>query len=134
MKPISPQQIKLIHTLMSSHDKANKATIAESYSAGRTSHISELADHEARALIEDLKKRQDPDPGDKMRKKILSLAYKMNWTCDTPNGLRADIRRINDWCLKYGYLHKPLNSYQYRELPRLLTQFENLYKGYLKSI
>jgi len=70
---------------------------------------------------------------DKMRKKILSLTWEMNWVVKDP-ALKVDVERVNAWCVKYGYLHKPLNSYTYNELPKLLSQFEALHASFVNSI
>ena len=70
--------------------------------------------------------------GNKMRRYILSMCYKMGWTI-TKTSLDGkgtyddpDYERLNNWCVKYSYLHKPLNDYAYSELSRLVTQFQSL--------
>jgi len=47
---------------------------------------------------------------------------------------KLDMRRVNNWCLKYGYLHKLLDEYTYEELPKLVTQFEEVYKDMLRKV
>tara|TARA_R110002111_G_scaffold206272_1_gene270645 strand:- start:403 stop:669 length:267 start_codon:yes stop_codon:yes gene_type:complete len=68
---------------------------------------------------------------DKMRKKVISLFIKQGYTL--PNG-KADMLAVEAWCEKYGYLKKPFNSYKYEELPKLVTQAENMYYSFLKTV
>jgi hypothetical protein len=68
---------------------------------------------------------------DKMRKKILSICHEMNWKLD--NG-KINWNSLNDYLLKYGYLHKLLDDYKEAELPTLVTQFENLLKAFYKKL
>lgn len=63
---------------------------------------------------------------DKMRKKILSICHEMKWTVNQ----KLDWKHINEFLLKSGYLHKQLNDYTEQELPKLVTQFEQLLKSY----
>lgn len=70
-----------------------------------------------------------------MRKKIIALAHQMGWSAQHPESGNkiADMPRINAWCVKYGYLHKELNAYSLEELPKLVTQYQNLYNTFLKE-
>lgn len=112
-----------------------KADMVEQYTGGRTRSTADMYTHECQALINFLSaqvgKTTEGQRADKMRKKIISMAHEMGW--QLPNG-KADIARVNAWCKKYGHGHKPLNSYQYKELPELVGQFEEAYKYYLKTI
>lgn len=63
---------------------------------------------------------------DRMRKKILSICHEMNWRKES----KIDWDHLNSWLKKYGYLHKSLNAYKKEELPKLVTQFENLLTDY----
>ena len=105
------------------------------YSKGRTESSKELINAEVLQIINDLEdKFKEFDSADKMRKKIISMAHEMGWQLPA-SGLRpkADMQRIDAWTAKYGYLHKALNSYEYTELPVLVTQFESFYKSYLNG-
>ena len=42
--------------------------------------------------------------------------------------------KVDNWCIRYGYLGMPLDLYEEHELPRLVTQFEKAYKDYLKKV
>ena len=65
-----------------------------------------------------------------MRKKLIHLAKEMGYTKDG----KADMDKINAWCLHYGYGKKELNKYAYNELPKLLSQFEKVYEYYIKNL
>lgn len=139
---ILPAQNKRLHALLTKTGlHVRKSELVLSFTSGRSSSSKDLSGNEARELINyldsELQKqmRGIKEKADKMRKKIISFAYQMNWT--VPNqrgGFSADIQRINNWCLKSGYIKKPFNDFEYHELPKLVTQFENVYKSYLKSI
>lgn len=92
-----------------------------------------MTDQEARELIAYLENsRTTPSPEERMRRKIISRAHEMGWK--TPEG-KADIERIDNWCLNYGYLKKKLNQYTYNELPKLVTIFEEkVYKQFLSGL
>lgn len=47
---------------------------------------------------------------------------------------KVDMDHVNAWCIKHGYLKKKLDNYTYSELPKLVSQFEEVYRGYLRSI
>jgi hypothetical protein len=55
----------------------------------------------------------------------------MKW--ELPGG-KADMARINAWCMKYGQYKKELNKHNEKELAHLVTQFESAYKSFLKGI
>lgn len=65
-----------------------------------------------------------PNKATPMRRKILARAAEIGWVLERADGkLYADRARIDEWCRKYSYLHKPLGDYAPRELPRLVSQF-----------
>lgn len=106
--------------------------MALTYSDGRTTHISSLYSGEARELIQHLSASlNEPEtPRERMKRKILSMAHELGWKFRG----KVDLRRVNGWCEKYGYLAKPLKAYTESELPALVTQFEKMYAKELKSI
>jgi hypothetical protein len=110
-----------------------KGIIVYGFTNGRSESCKDLSFEEAAEMIDYLKSQDKTGPGaNKMRRKIISLAHEMHWHL---NGTQAiDMPRLNGWCQKYGYLHKKLNDYTYKELPKLLTQFQLLYKDYLTNI
>ena len=59
----------------------------------------------------------------------------MGWVRQNKAGRTvADGQRFDAWALKSSYLKKKLNQYSYAELPKLVYQFEQVYKHFLKSI
>lgn len=130
-----------LHVLLSQLNMTEyKADLAASFSNGRTESTSELTVYECKRLIEYLtrliegKSQATPqyatDKANKMRRKILSICHEMQW--EHPSG-SIDWERLNSWLMKYGYLHKSLNAYTEKELPKLLTQFDNLLKSFYGS-
>lgn len=115
----------------------NKAIIVSGICFGRTESIRELTDTEVGYLIEYLnneqrKKNGDNDAANRQRRKIIALAHQLHW--HLPGTLNIDMQRVNDWCIKYGYLHKKLNSYTEKELPTLVTAFTNMYNAEIKKL
>jgi hypothetical protein len=124
------EQNNKLHTLLAKTDQQkNKASLVFAFTEGRTESSSEMSIGECNSLIAWLQNLDKPrvDPADKMRKKILSICHDMNW--ELVSG-KIDWDRLNNWLKKFGYLHKGLNEYTMQELPKLVTQFENLLKTF----
>lgn len=128
-----PQLIKA-KTLMSKLNLIGYShKLAYEFSKGRTESVSEMHSHEAWLLIQHL----DEDGGKqttakvKMQRKILSMAHEQNWK--NFDG-KINMERVNAWCQKYGYLHKPFNKFTEAELPALVTQFESMYAKHLRAV
>ena len=152
MNEITKQQITAIQTIINKdvNLKAAKEDIVMEVSKGRTVSVKELTFPEASELISALKKIQpakkvdNDDPCHKMRGKILSHAHELGWHKKDKHGVtirdpatqkaKIDFDRVNDWCVNFGYLHKRLDKYTYEELPKLVWQFQQAYKNYLKNI
>jgi hypothetical protein len=110
---------------------------------GRTENSSELTTEEIELLIhaletcgmEAVRPESDFLRGDTMRKRILSLFYQYGYTEFSAKKKRlvVDFERMDAWMLKYGYLHKNLNKYKYSELPKLVTQVEQVVTKYIES-
>jgi hypothetical protein len=135
MRTITKDQLKAVHTLLGKigiTDKEEKKKEIIAYTGGRTDSSRAMTFTEAEQMIATLMSL-DPAAGkaEKMRKKILSLAHEMGWK--KPNG-KINMDHVNQWCIKYGYLHKKLDDYTYKELPQLVTQFTNAYKDYIKKV
>lgn len=115
-------------------DKEAKEDLVSQFTEGRTTSTREMKTTEAIALIRALNGQVDSfrpnDKADRMRKKILALCHEMKW--ELPDG-KVNMDRVNGFCLSRGYLKKPLDEYSAKELPSLVTQFENLHKNYLKN-
>lgn len=109
-----------------------KESIVNAFTGGRTTSTKVMSDKEAVALIAHLQSLDtDVASAEKMRNKILYYGHEMNWRL--PGTERIDMQRVNNWCIKFGYLKKPLDAHTQKELPQLLSQFEQVYKSYLKN-
>lgn len=143
-KPLSKEQLICISTLVSklNIDKEVKAYMVEGFSNGRCTSTKELFTDEALMMIKHLKSLdKDEVVAEKMRRKIISMAHELGWYFPSPPGeglgvrQKVDVQRIDQWCLKYGYIKKKLDSYTKNELPKLITQFENgPYKHYITNL
>ncbi len=123
---------KLMALLTKTGLQGRRHAIVWDYSNGRTESSKELTSPEIARIIRDLENGfKELDRSDIMRKKIISQAHEMGWEL---SGHKADMARINDWCQKFGFLHKPLNQYSYTELPALVSQFDSVYRSFLKAI
>lgn len=107
--------------------------MADSYSNGRTEHISQLKFSEAWEMSSYLSEQlNEPDsPKEKMCRKIISMAHEQGWKLRSG---KINMQRVNNWCIKYGIGHKPLKDYYEYELPALVTQFENMYGKHLNKV
>lgn len=136
--PATPQQIACIGAICSKINitKENKQVMVKGFSNGRTATTKELYATEAIQMIRHLKVL-DPEEEKckKMRGKILYYAYLLGWTKTNHNNkIVANVERVDVWMLRYSYLKKKLYSYTYAELPKLVTQFYNMYNSILKKI
>jgi hypothetical protein len=134
---VRPDQIKQLHTLLSNTGKMEyKREMINDVTGGRTNSSKELLWHEAQILINHLKSIDPKSTAmDNMRKKIIHYAHEMGWRKKEQGKWVADMDSINSWCNKYSFAKKPLNEYTYKELPKLVTQFEQgPYKSYINNI
>ncbi len=105
------------------------------YSHNRTASSKALTIPECQALINELdalKKSltnapiSNNDASQRMRRKIMSICHEMNWT----EAGKLDWKRINGFMLNSSYLKKAINAYTSQELPKLVSQFEQLLKSH----
>ncbi len=116
-----------------------RAEYIESFTEGKKNSLKNLTPREYNEFIQHLNRliNNQPksdwknSPSNKMRRKIISLFKKMNYT--KPDD-KADMEAIENWCIKYGYLHKNLNKYDSQELPKLITQVEQVYKTFIEAL
>lgn len=135
----TPQQNSQLHAICSKLgiDAELKAEMVWEYTKGRETSTAELQIDECQAMINHLNhlaknKGADPDfiKADKMRKKIISIAHEMNWKLANQ---KIDMKRLNKFCQDRTYGHKNLDEYTLRELPELVTQFEQVLKAFYKT-
>lgn len=138
----SEAQIKALHTVL--HKKGlleHKAEMIGALTGGRTTSSKELNYDEAHALLQDLNKDNvSEDQGKRMRNNIIAMAHELNWITSNQvinaagkMEVKKDYSRLDNWMQKSSYLKKKLWDYSYNELPKLVTQFKNVYISYLKK-
>lgn len=113
---------------------SQKAALVAGFTNGRSESTKDLTNDEARQMIRFLNDtigNQDIS-SNKMRRSIIAMAHEMGW--HIPDTSKINMDSINNWCLKYSYLKKPLNSYTHAELPKLVTQFTGVYKSFLMKL
>jgi len=114
-------------------DKDTKEELIYLHTDGRSASIKELLFSEADKVIKALVngRVEYHTPKEKMVRKILSMAHELNW--ENTYG-KVDMKRVNDWCINYGYRHIALDQYNENDLPQLVSAFENMYLKHLKGV
>lgn len=132
----------MLHAILAKRGMMDvKQQIVSDSTGGRTEHSSDMQIGEITDLLTRLNKgaeirlSADQEAGNRMRRRMLSMCYTLGWTKLNIRQFKqtVDLDRLNAWCEKYGYLHKPLNAYTYDELPALVSQFEKFLKSELKA-
>lgn len=132
---MTPAQNKMLHTLLHSTGMSDhKPELVRAYTSGRTASSAEMDEREAGGLIDHLERHvmqmEKSRKSNTMRRKIIAMAHQLGWTAEG----KIDMTRVNAWCVKNGFGHKPLNAYSYEELPKLVSVFETMYKQVLEKI
>lgn len=131
------QQNSRLHALITqlNIDAETKEELVHKFTSGRTTSSSKMLVTECQSMINNLDAMtkgytkniaNENTPENKMRRRILSICHEMGWKKE---GV-LDWEKINAFLLKSGYLHKSLNEYTAKELPKLVTQFEQLLKSF----
>ncbi len=116
-------------------DEATYHDIISQYTDGRTTSSTTMLFHEAASLIDYFNRilpASDKQKADKMRKKILAQCHTIRWYIKGTSNI--DYESLDKWMVKFSYLHKPLNEYSYKELPKLVSQFKNVTIHYLTTV
>lgn len=134
---MTTEQNRRLHKLLTETKLMGfKAELVGSYTAGRSTSSKDLTTNEARELIrhlegvanglQDSTVPAEPKPGEKMRKKIFSLCWDMGF-CQESNTKEQNNSIVKGLVEKLGVLKpKQLNHYTEQELPKLVTQFEQI--------
>lgn len=152
MKSITKSQIAAIHALLGKHGLSDdKKQIIEQISGGRVSSTAGLCFDEAMQWINAMNgpsrpsrreghQHTDPDKRQRMINAIIAMAHEMGTisrdTIADAHGrliLKNNYEKLNKWMVEKSYLKKPLNKYSYPELPKLVSQFKNVYFSWLKK-
>lgn len=122
-KPITPAQLKMIHTLLSKQGLSDmKSDLVFSFSDGRTESSRELTLMEAKKLIQYLK---DTDTCSDIIKRIWHLGYLAGIIYgDTAEDKAMNAAKLNMFCKERGTVKKPLHQQSVKELNRTIKQFE----------
>lgn len=131
---VTKQQLILINTLISklNINKDTKETMVLGFTLGRSISTKDLTQSEASDLIKHLKSLDPTEASaEKMRRAIIAMAHEMKW--QLANG-KADMQRINQWCIRYGGKNKDLNAYHFKELHNLVTAFKQMYLKFLGKL
>lgn len=137
------KQLQAIHAMLYKKGMLkNKPYIIEGATAGRSSSSRDLTFEEANALLQTLNPTQSTmNVSSRLMSKLFAMAFEMGWITeqtlvDGQGGIKKkkDYSRVHGWVEKYGYLKKPLREYIYKELPKLVSQFEvGPYKQYIDN-
>lgn len=137
MTKLTKQQLICIKTLMVKLKVDDSDAMVRGFTGLRTGSVSDMWPKEAGELIRHLKSL-DPDEksAEVMRRKIIALAYKRAALPRSASKAQKQkvINWLDGWCKQYGHKQKGLNSYTYKELPKLVSQFEIMYDKLLIEI
>lgn len=125
----------------------DKGELVLGMTRGYTKSLRAISDQEFDELMSQLeiasaKPRNDvpirgwfPKPGDKQRKKMISLARQMGWGGSPSSAdVKLIVSKLDTWCLKQKY-GKALMQHTVAELNLLLTIFEEkVFADYLKGL
>ena len=130
-------QITAAKILMQKLRLEDSDAVVLGFSPGSEGHVSRMALPEWRAMMAHLNSLDPEFAGaERMRRKMIAMAYECYGVGKNESDARKAmaIRGLDAWCKKYGYMHKALNSYNYKELPDLVTQYGKVYKTLLKAV
>jgi len=130
---ITPAQNRRLHQLLNQTEMMDeKRSILDHFTHGQTESAKELSFAEAHAIIQYLEGfTRKEDGADKMRKKIFAICYTIGWIYgNSPEDRKINQAAIDRIIQKIGYLKKPLNEFTPAQLPKLVSQFEQIEKYY----
>jgi hypothetical protein len=133
-------QLRRIHFLLRETNlQEQKPALVLSFSKGRSGSSKELSYSEANELILYLEGQLNSPTenvrqqvsANQMRRKIISICHNMKW--ENPDGA-VDMARLNEWCLHKSYLKKSIQQYSYKQLPKLVSQLQEVYNWFITNI
>jgi hypothetical protein len=140
---ITTQQIIKFHALLRNLnlEEDDKRALIADYTGGRSDRTNDMTFAEAKEMISFLAKQAGEAPtrsvaersqSDKMRKKIIAIAYQLGWTLPNEG---IDLSKIDKFITKYPICDRKintLNDYTYKELPKVVSQFQSMLEKKLK--
>lgn len=144
---INTQQIQTIHAMLPAAIKADKGLkmhlVSQFTGDPEKCSTKDLSFIQANELIYFLRTGNQPtdeayahfDIQNKQHRYILSLCHQMNWVCYDPKLRKtvADLKQLGGWLKKYGFRHMPLQAYTNQELPKLISQLEQVVQDHLRK-
>jgi hypothetical protein len=134
MNTATKNQVIAINTAITKKGlKDQKKQMILDVTQGRTESSGALSFDEAHQLLQFLNADTDntQESIDKQVRKLFALAYDINWIRDRPTvgpggkvTTKKDFSTVYEWVKKFGYLKKELRDYNEKELPKLITQFQ----------
>ncbi len=108
----------------------------DQFTDGAKNSLTELTDNEYKDFLHFLNEvynshSKSADKAVKQRRKIIALFCQMGYVTQD---VKPDMQRINQWCVQYGHLHKPLNDYHAADLTRLVTQANQVYSTFIHDL
>jgi hypothetical protein len=145
MTQITKSQIAAMHVLLHKHKlQDDKRDIIRQISKGRTESTLELTFTEAQTWINAMNKgesfnsKKEEDPRQRMINSIIAMAREMGTVrrkkvVDAAGKIqeKSDYSDFNKWMVEHSYMKKDLNKYTYEELPKLVSQFKQVYRSWL---
>lgn len=147
---ITKQRIKVIKTLVTKLNVQHADALAIGVSYGRTSRVSQLTEAEGKEMERELRKLDvDAQKRQRLVSKLFGLAYQYHGIgYAATDAEKKDVQRqVFAWVRKYGVgvmredergelvpVHVDLNDYTAAELPKLVTQFEGVYRQFLQEL
>jgi hypothetical protein len=137
---VTKKQLCRIHILLKQVGKQeHKAALVFSFSNSRCISSKELSYQEAQNLIGYLEQqllvmKNGSSPhhtsANQMRRKLISICHNMKYELESG---KVDMKRLDEWCRNKSYLKKPLMEYSYDELPKLVSQFQQVYVSFINK-
>lgn len=116
-------------------DSRDRDEIIMDFTGGLKSSLKELTEFEYHELLRVMSrsistsaKRHDKE--DTKRKRVIALLCNSGFTINN----KADMLKINQWCVSHGHLHKPLDHYKGQDLSKLIVQAEEMYYKFLERL
>lgn len=131
-----PKLFAILKRIGSTKEEAALLGSVDRAPENKTESLRELNDSEFNSLMTRLERFNQVPPGDKMRKSMIAMARQMRWykvRIHKDDPIKVDMKRIDDWCIKYGQFKKPLMGHNVAELATIVTTFKRVLTDFLTS-
>jgi hypothetical protein len=119
-------------------DEKEKKEFVMMITGGRTDSLTACNYKETKSIIAYLETTTSQRPtfkdamaqaAERQRRYIMAMAHQMHW--HRPGTRKVDMGRIDNWCIQYSGLAKPLDEIDDACLPSLVTQFKKVLESFL---